>query len=194
MTTRCHTTPSSTQDTVASVSHKVPRTSDKTHFITDIWRILSVIKCVVSLVRGTLWNTKATVSCVEEGIVWHLVVTPLCNNCRFESHLIIWQHYWYFMPEGKSTEREMKKNYKTESNSGTPPSLLRILVFLDVTLSSGVNRYQRFERAWCLRLQGLGGHRRVPSKLPEVLTPLLTVRSQKIRTVNTNCRLKLKSR
>jgi len=80
------------------------------------------------------------------------------------------------VPEENSTEQEMKKNYKTESNSGTPPSLLRILVFLDVTLSSGVNRYQRFEGTCC---RGLGGRRRVPSKLHEVLTPLPTVTSQK---------------
>jgi len=63
----------------------------------------------------------------------------------------------------------MKKNYKTESNSGAPPPLLRILVSLDVTLSIGVSRYQRFEGAWCLRLQGLGGRRIVPPKLPEVV-------------------------
>jgi hypothetical protein len=149
---------------------------------------------LVSPVCGTLWDTEATVSCVKEGVVWHLVVTPLYNNCCFGFHRITWQHYWYFVPEGNSTEQGMKKNYKTESNSGAPPSLSRILVFLDVTLSNGVNRYQRVEGAWCLRLQGLGGHRRVPSKLPEVLTPLLTVTFRKNRAIDINCRLKLESR
>jgi hypothetical protein len=67
------------------------------------------------------------------------------------------------------------------------PSCWRILVFLDVTLSSGVNRAQRSEG-------GLRGPRRTPSKLLEVLTPLLSVASQKTRSININCRWKLKSR